>query len=375
MTRPVSVSVVVPNYNYGDTLGLCLAALRQQTHPPLEILVADDGSTDDSVSVAESYGATVLSSGGHGGAAKVRNLGAAHARGDLLLFVDSDVAVPPDTIEKVVAVLVAEPGVGAICGMYEPEPLVRDSLVQECRAMQAYYWRISSAGSVSFLFSAICGMRTEVFAEMGPFLEGLPDNEEVEYGQRLSQRYEVRLTSAIRGRHRDDALLWPLLKKIFRRSRLRVPLYAQRRRFAQGYETPARVLAAAAAALAVPAVALPVLLGPVAAVVPLGLLAASVLCDASMYRYALGRRGLPFTAVFAGVQFLLNLATVAGVGVGTLQFLLSPRFRRLYDLTRPAGVPGMVAGAEVAGAPAGAPVDAPVDAPAGGPPRVRGDAA
>jgi len=341
VTTPVSVSVIVPNYNYGETIGLCLAALRAQTHPPLEILVADDGSTDNSVQVAEAHGATVLRTGGRGGAAKVRNLGAAHARGEVLLFVDSDVAVPPDTIERVVAVLRAEPGVGALCGMYEPEPLVRDSLVQECRALQAYYWRITSEGPVSFLFSAICGMRAEVFTEMGPFLEGLPDNEEVEYGQRLSQRYEIRLTSAIRGRHRDDALLWPLLKKIFRRCRLRVPLYAQRRRFAKGFETAPRVWAALAAALTVLTLPLPLLLGPVAAAVPAALLLASLLGDGPMYRFALKRRGLPFTVVFAGVQFLLNLAIVAGVGYGTAQFVLSRSFRQMYDVTRPAGVPGM----------------------------------
>jgi hypothetical protein len=193
---------------------------------------------------------------------------------------------------------------------------------------------------VSFLFTAICAMRAGVFAEIGPFDERLRQTEEVEYGQRLSQRYEIRLTSALSGRHRDDHLLLPLLRKVADRCRLRVPLYARRRRFARGFETATRIWGSVLAALAVPALALPALaawLGttaPVlalAAATPVALVAASVACDADMYRFVRLRRGLPFGVGFAAVQFLVNVAIVVGVACGAAQWLVSPRFRRLYD--------------------------------------------
>jgi GT2 family glycosyltransferase len=336
------VSVILPNYNHATSLPHSLQALREQTYPEVEILFVDDCSTDDSVRVARAFGVAVLSTPDNRGPAAARNLGAAHARGDILMFVDSDVALASDTIERAVELVTADPNAGAVCGMLDDTPLVRDSLVQECRCLQAHYWRISSAGVVSFLFTAICAMRSEVFAEIGPFDERLRQTEEVEYGQRMSQRYEILLTPALRGRHRDDHLLWPLLRKVFDRCRLRVPLYAQRRRYAKGFETAARTwgsVLALAALTAVPAslaaFALTVgALGVAATLwltVPVLLLAASVGCDAGMYGFVLRRRGVAFAVCFAAVLFAVNVAIAAGVAAGAVQWLTSDPYRRLYD--------------------------------------------
>ncbi|MFG2040017.1 glycosyltransferase family 2 protein [Dactylosporangium sp. NPDC048998] len=324
------VSVIMPNYNHADSLERTIAAVRAQTVPPLEILFIDDRSTDDSRGIAEAAGVRVASTPVNSGPAAARNLGAQLASGDVLLFLDSDVELAPTVIERATALLAARPEAGAICGMLDDVPLKRDSLLQECRCLQAHYWRISSEGVVSFLFSAICAMRADVFAEMGPFDERLRETEEVEYGQRLSTRYQVLLTSALSGRHRDEPRLWPLLRKLFHRSRLRVPLYTRRRRFAKGFETSARIfssVAATAAVLSVPVV----LAGPFFALVPAVLLAVSIGCDAEMYRFVFRRRGIGFGLFFTGVQVLQNLAIMAGAGFGALQWLVSREFRTLYD--------------------------------------------
>jgi glycosyltransferase involved in cell wall biosynthesis len=339
MSRPL-VSVIIPNYNHATSLPLTIRAVRAQTYRPIEIVFVDDRSTDDSGQVARSLGVPVLSTHVNSGPGAARNLGAAHARGEILFFLDSDVAPGPDAVERAVELVAADPAAGAVCGMLEPVPLVRDSLVQECRCLQAHYWRASSEGVVSFLFTAMCAMRADVFAEIGPFDERLRQTEEVEYGQRLSQRYEIRLTSALGGRHRDDHLLVPLLRKVADRCRLRVPLYTRRRRFARGFETATRVWGSVLAGAAVPAVALAIVAGLLgapawllapAAAVPVLLLAGSIGCDAGMYRFVLSRRGVLFGIGFAGVQFLVNLAIAVGVGCGVLQWLGSVRFRRLYD--------------------------------------------
>nr|MDT0656504.1 glycosyltransferase family 2 protein [Micromonospora sp. DSM 115978] len=325
------VSVIVPNYNHADSLPLTLAALRAQTYRQVELIFVDDGSTDDSVAVARAAGVAVLRTPRNAGPAAARNLGAARANGEILLFVDSDVELPPDSVARAVELLRADPAAGAVCGTLDETPLVRDSLLQECRCLQAHYWRISSEGDVSFLFTAICAMRAEVFAEMGPFDERLRQTEEVEYGQRMSGRYPIRLTAALHGRHRDDHQLWPLLRKIFHRCRLRIPLYARRRRAARGFETAARVWASLFALLAVLTAGLPVVLGPLAAVLPLAALAAFVWCDADMYRFVLGRRGPGFALAFIGVQFLINVAIAAGALAGLAQWPVSRSFRTLYD--------------------------------------------
>ncbi|RGC65956.1 Poly-beta-1,6-N-acetyl-D-glucosamine synthase [Micromonospora sp. MW-13] len=341
MTPPVpTVSVVVPNYNHADSLRLTLPALLAQTHPATEIVFVDDRSTDDSVAVARALGVPVLSTPRNGGPALARNLGAAHATGEVLLFVDSDVELPPDTVARAVALLAADPAAGAVCGTLDEVPLVRDSLVQECRCLQAHWWRISSLGDVSFLFTAICAMPARVFAEIGPFHEGLRQTEEVEYGERMGARYPIRLTDAIHGRHRDDDRLWPMLRKVFHRSRLRMPLYVRRRRAAQGFETAARMWASVTALLATAVLPLPLLLGPAGALPSAALAVAFLACDAGMYRFVLRRRGAGLLVAFVGVQWLINLAIVAGAAAGAAQWLFSRSFRALYEGgPQPAAVP------------------------------------
>jgi len=90
----------------------------------------------------------------------------------------------------------------------------------------------------------------------------------------------------VAGRFDHDHELGKLLPKLFHRVRARIPLYASKRRFAQGYETPLRACSSAAALLSVLALPL-VLLGPVWLAVPAMLLAGSLAADAKMFRFVL----------------------------------------------------------------------------------------
>ncbi|HEY0804936.1 MAG TPA: glycosyltransferase family 2 protein, partial [Pseudonocardiaceae bacterium] len=188
-----SVSVIVPNYNGGRTLALCVRAALAQDHRPLEVIVADDRSTDDSVAIAEGLGARVVRTPHNGGCGVARNLGARHANGEVLFFVDSDVALEPDAVSSALRVLDADPAVGAVCGIEDPVPLIDDGPVEQFRALQYHYWSRSSEGVISFLFPNMCAIRADVFAELGPFDPTLRHTEEVDYGYRLSQRYQLRL--------------------------------------------------------------------------------------------------------------------------------------------------------------------------------------
>ncbi|MFH8223598.1 glycosyltransferase family 2 protein [Streptomyces sp. NPDC018057] len=330
MAEPL-VSLIIPNYNYARSLGLSIQSAKDQDYPNLEIIVVDDCSTDGSYEIARSHGVRVVSTGTNSGVATARNTGAAHARGSILFFLDSDVALRPGAVRAAVELLTAHPEAGAVCGMYEPEPLIRDSLVEECRCLQAYYWRTSSEGTVSFLISAMCAMRVEVFQEIGPFNPNLRQTEEVDYGQRLSQRYDLLLTPVIRGFHDDDHEMWPLIRKIFTRARLRIPLYARRRKFAKGFETASRSWASLVSLLAAVSLAAPALLGPLAWTLPVVLLCTVIGLDLGMYRFVAARRGIAFMPSFIGVQLAFNLTVAVGVGVGTVHWLCSPSFRRLYD--------------------------------------------
>src|SRR5437016_5955250 len=96
-----SISVIIPVYNGAGHLEACLSALRCSAMPPNELIVVDDGSTDNSREIAAQFSAKVLSTNGRCGPAQARNIGAKEATGDIVLFLDSDVCVYPDTIPKI----------------------------------------------------------------------------------------------------------------------------------------------------------------------------------------------------------------------------------------------------------------------------------
>jgi glycosyltransferase involved in cell wall biosynthesis len=335
MSDPL-VSVIVPNYNYAESLDLCLRSVLDQTYANVEILVVDDCSTDDSVAVAQALGVRVVSTGVNGGCGNARNVGVANTSGQILYFVDSDVSLAPDAVARSVEALRADPRIGCVCGIEDPEPLLHDTLVARYRGLQYHYWSITAEGDVTFLFPALCAIRREVYAEIGPFNTALKQTEEVDYGYRLSRRYRLVLTSRVRGRHDHDHELRGLLRKLFHRGRLRVPLYLRARRFATGFETASRAWGSLAAAGSLVTLALPVLVGAWWSLVPLGLLAASLACDAGMYRFAHQRSGPGFLPVFVGLHFLVNVAITLGVAAGAAQCLVSRAFRQLYDATFPA---------------------------------------
>lgn len=332
------VSVIVPNHNYAESLDLCLRAILDQSYPDIEVIVVDDCSTDDSVAVAQAVGVRVISTERNGGCGYARNIGAAHAGGEILCFVDSDLAMAKDAVAQAVAILAAEPEVGCVCGIEDPEPLLHDTAVARYRGMQYHYWSISSEGDVTFLFPAMCAIRRSVFDEIGAFNPALRHTEEVDYGYRLSRRYRLRLTSAMRGRHDHDHRLWGLLRKLFHRGRLRIPLYARARRFATGFETASRAWGSLAALISLPAWALPAFFGWAALGVPLLLFAASLHADRGMYGFVWRRRGIRFLLFFAAVHYLVNATIALGVGVGVLQWAVSRTFRQTYDATFPHSV-------------------------------------
>jgi glycosyltransferase involved in cell wall biosynthesis len=102
--RSPVVSVIINNYNYDRFLVQAIDSALSQTYSPLEIIVVDDGSTDRSQEIIESYGdriTPVFQTNGKQGAAF--NSGFAASKGEIILFLDSDDYLFPHAIESIVA--------------------------------------------------------------------------------------------------------------------------------------------------------------------------------------------------------------------------------------------------------------------------------
>ena len=93
MTNPL-VSIIVPVYNAQKGLSRCLESICSQTYQELEIIVLNDGSTDDSLAICEQFRAKdprlVVVDKENEGVSRTRNAGLALAQGDYIQFADSD---------------------------------------------------------------------------------------------------------------------------------------------------------------------------------------------------------------------------------------------------------------------------------------------
>jgi glycosyltransferase involved in cell wall biosynthesis len=119
-----SVSVVIPAYKAGRTIGRALDSVFAQTCLPQEVLVVDDGSPEDLSAALRPYqGRVTLVRKPNGGAASARNLGIDRARGELIAFLDADDYWEPARLERQLAVLRRHPEVGLVAGrFYEQKP-------------------------------------------------------------------------------------------------------------------------------------------------------------------------------------------------------------------------------------------------------------
>lgn len=114
------VAVVIPVYNGACYLAAAIESVLAQSLPPAEIIVVDDGSTDDGAAVACAFGppVSVLTQTNRGPAA-ARNLGVAHSSGDLLAFLDADDLWLPDKLARQMQVLQDDPLCAAVVGGVE----------------------------------------------------------------------------------------------------------------------------------------------------------------------------------------------------------------------------------------------------------------
>src|SRR5215213_900396 len=95
-TEPL-VSVIIDNYNYGRFLREAIDSALGQTYPRVEVIVVDDGSTDDSRAVIAAYGDRVVPVlKENGGQASAFNAGFAASRGELICFLDADDTFMPE---------------------------------------------------------------------------------------------------------------------------------------------------------------------------------------------------------------------------------------------------------------------------------------
>jgi len=111
------VSIIVPCYNCRKFLAESIESALAQSHANIEVIVVDDGSTDGTSAIAQSYPVRFIQ-GTHRGVSAARNLGIRASVGEFLLFLDSDDRLPPDAVAAGLAALQQNPNCGMAVGAH-----------------------------------------------------------------------------------------------------------------------------------------------------------------------------------------------------------------------------------------------------------------
>lgn len=209
------LSVIVPVRNDARRLSDCLASIRQDAgaSTSTEVIVADNGSTDDSIITAERAGARVLSIPGLRVSA-VRNAAAREATGDLLGFVDADHQLEPGWTAAAVDVM-KDPAVGAAGARYLSPP--DGTWVQQMYGVLR--GRTTGTAETDWLGSGNMIVRRQAFDLVGGFDTSLEACEDVDLCRRLREAgFRIIADERLRSIHHGDP---PTLGALFRAERWR----------------------------------------------------------------------------------------------------------------------------------------------------------
>jgi len=183
----IPVSVIVPVYNDAGNLAACLRAIRFAAPAHAEVIVVDDGSSDESAAVAVAAGTRVIRSAHNAGPAAARNRGSAAAQSEILFFVDADVLLAPDTVRRVLATFEQHPEVAAVFGSYDAVPRA-EGVVSQYRNLLHHFIHQHGHREADTFWAGCGAIRRDVFLEHGGFNEEplfARSMEDVELGYRL----------------------------------------------------------------------------------------------------------------------------------------------------------------------------------------------
>ncbi len=190
---PSLISIIIPTYNRAATVGRAVESVLAQTYPTCEIIVVDDGSTDETPQVLASFAKRIRTySQPNMGRSAARNIGLNLAAGDYVVFLDSDDVLMPNMVESQFNLLQQLPGAAFVTGCALMTDLrgklVRPQVVMGAPLMPPPFASLVMGNSLLIHTTLI---RRESLREVGGFDETLHVSEDWDLWLRLTARYDV----------------------------------------------------------------------------------------------------------------------------------------------------------------------------------------
>lgn len=163
-----TISVVIPTFNYGSYIAEAILSAVEQTFPPSEIIVVDDGSSDDTESKVRAFGdAVTYIRQQNSGVGAARNRGVAESTGDLIAFLDADDTWEPTKLEKQIGKFAEDPEIGLVhCGLREFDTDSGETVAEYVTGLEGWV----AEELVLFENPVICGPGSTTLVKRGIFL-------------------------------------------------------------------------------------------------------------------------------------------------------------------------------------------------------------
>jgi len=190
-----SVSVIIPAYNYGRFIADAICSVLEQTRPASEIVVVDDGSTDDTGAVVAAFGNQVkYVRQENSGVCAARNHGVGESTGELIALLDADDIWEPTNLEKQIARFEADPSLGLVhCGMREFDDdtgMTIDVYLEGAEEEAARNLLLWERPAVNVSGSAVT-VRRNAFDAVGGFDTRMKVGEDWDFCYRVACRFKV----------------------------------------------------------------------------------------------------------------------------------------------------------------------------------------
>ncbi len=211
----MSFSIIIPAFNAARELEMSLPPLIAAAGPDDEIFVVDDASTDATTDVASALGVRVLRLTRNAGPAEARNHGVKYARGAILVFVDADVIIHVDALDRIQRILHDEPEVSAVFGSYDATPEATGIVSRYRNLLHHFVHQQGNPEAVTF-WAGLGAVRRVAFRGVGGF-DGVrfpqPSIEDIELGYRLRKTgHRIRLEAGLQGTHLKGWTFWSMIR-------------------------------------------------------------------------------------------------------------------------------------------------------------------
>jgi len=152
------ISIIVPTYNSQIFIEKCLKAIRRSEYKNYELIVVDGGSKDKTVSIAEKIADEVVKLKNHPNRNHVRSTGLEFIRGEVVVNIDSDVIIRPDTLSKIGDYFVRYPGIDAVTGILSKEH-PNSNFFSQYKNLYMHYTFTRLPKEVTFLYGSLYAVR------------------------------------------------------------------------------------------------------------------------------------------------------------------------------------------------------------------------